>query len=281
MKEFKDKVVVITGAASGIGLGIANRCAQEGMRVVLADINAKSLYRTERKIKKTGAHVIAVTTDVSKASNIEELAQKTLDTFGTIHLLFNNAGVTVPGLTWEHTLADWEWVIGVNLWGVIHGIRIFVPIMLKQNIECHIVNTASIEGVSCGGPGGVIYGVTKHGIVSLSETLRLELKRQNSKIKVSVLCPGLVATNIFTSEINLPSEYQCEPAEKIKFSDRKSEMEFLRQIANASPVISSDKAADIVFQALRNEKFYIFTHTDILMKSMVKSRMGELLKAFD
>lgn len=281
MKEFKDKVVVITGAASGIGRGIAYRCAQEGMRVVLVDINAKGLYRTERKIKKTGAPVIAVTTDVSKASNIEELAQKTLDTFGTIHLLFNNAGVVVPGLTWEYTLADWEWVIGVNLWGVIHGIRIFVPIMLKQDIECHIVNTASIEGLSCGGPGGAIYGVTKHGIVSLSETLRLELKRQNSKIKVSVLCPGLVATNIFISEINKPSENQCEPAEKIKFSDRKEKMEFLRQIANASPVISSNEAADIIFQAIRNDKFYIFTHTDILMKNWVKSRMRELLKVFD
>ena len=161
MKNFKDKVAVVTGAASGIGKAIAQRCVQEGMKVVLADIEEKPLAQTGDDLKKAGATVLSVLTDVSKINDVEQLARKTLGDFGEVHLLFNNAGVTAGTSIWESTLADWEWVIGVNLWGVIHGIRTFVPIMLKQDNECHIVNTSSVAGL-ISSPGDGIYKVTKH-----------------------------------------------------------------------------------------------------------------------
>ena len=150
MKEFKGKVAVITGAASGIGRGLAERCAQEGMKVVLAGINENTLRLAEKEIKSSGATTLVVPTDVSKAGDVEALAHKTLDTFGAVHLLFNNAGVAGGSTAWGSTLADWEWTLGVNLWGVIYGIHFFVPIMLKQNTECHIVNTSSAQGLIIG-----------------------------------------------------------------------------------------------------------------------------------
>ncbi len=156
MREFKDKIAVITGAASGIGRGIAERCAQEGMKVVLADIEEAALRQTEKDFAAAGATVLALRTDVSKVNDIEALAQKTLDTFGAVHVLFNNAGVGVWPTVWECTLADWAWVLGVNLWGVIYGVRVFVPIMLKQDTECHIVNTASVAGLTAGAGLGSI-----------------------------------------------------------------------------------------------------------------------------
>jgi len=213
VKEFKDKVAVITGAASGIGRGIARRCAQEGMKVVLADIEEKALTQTAREMKAGGASVLAVLTDVSKASDVEVLGQKTLDAFGAVHLLCNNAGVGTGATIWESTLADWEWVIGVNLWGVIHGIRVFVPIMLEQDTECHIVNTASVLGL-ISSPYMGTYKVTKHGIVTLSETLYQELALRGAKIRVSVLCPMWVNTQLMEAERNRPAELRNDPAEE-------------------------------------------------------------------
>ena len=156
MREFSDKVAVITGAASGIGRTVAERCIQGGMRVVLADVEEDALARAEATMSDTGATVLAVPTDVSAASDVEALAQKTLEAFGAVHLVHNNAGVGVGGRIWENTVADWEWVMGVNTWGVIHGIRVFVPLMLEQKTEGHIVNTASIAGLTSG-PGVGIY----------------------------------------------------------------------------------------------------------------------------
>ena len=155
-------VAVITGAASGIGRGMAKRFAAEGMSVVLADIEVEPLAKLETDLRATGATVLAVRTDVSNADDVENLAVQTLDTFGAVHILCNNAGVVCSRPIWEHTLADWEWVLGVNLWGVVHGIRAFVPRMLTQETECHIVNTASILGL-VRGPGEGIYKVSKHG----------------------------------------------------------------------------------------------------------------------
>ncbi|MBU1171279.1 MAG: SDR family NAD(P)-dependent oxidoreductase [Proteobacteria bacterium] len=147
MNEFKNKVAVITGAASGIGRGLAVRCAQEGMKIVLADVETDALGKAECDIKKMGADVIGVVTDVSKPENLKRLALKTLSTYGTVDLLFNNAGVGAGATLWESTIKDCQWVIDVNLWGVIHGIREFIPIMLKQTTPCHVVNTASISGL--------------------------------------------------------------------------------------------------------------------------------------
>ena len=166
MREFRDKVAVITGAASGIGRAVAERCVVEGMRVVLADVEEDALVRAEAAMSDTGATVLAVPTDVSAASDVEALAQKTLSAFGAVHLVHNNAGVVLGGRIWENTVADWEWVIGVNMWGVIHGIRVFVPLMLEQGQPSHIVNTASMAGLTSGG-NMAPYHVSKHGVESL------------------------------------------------------------------------------------------------------------------
>jgi len=184
MKEFKDKVAVITGAASGIGRGIANRAVKEGMKVVLADIEADPLAQAEKELKDLGATVLPVLVDVSKAEEIETLAKKTLDAFGEVHLLCNNAGIAPFGVSWEGTLSDWKWIMDVNLWGVIHGIRTFIPVMLQQDTECHIVNTASLSGLMANEIGQGMYIATKYGVVGLTEIIAKELSLLKSKIKV-------------------------------------------------------------------------------------------------
>ena len=191
MKEFKGKVAVITGAASGIGRGIAERCVAEGMKVVLADIDEADLTKAEAELKTQGGTVLGVRTDVSKRSDVELLARQALDAFGQVHLLFNNAGVGAGGAPWEATWNDWEWVIGVNLWGVIHGVKVFTPLMLAQNTECHIINTSSTAGLVVGSFSAP-YSVTKHAVVALSESLYLTLQQRNSLVKVSVLCLSLI-----------------------------------------------------------------------------------------
>jgi NAD(P)-dependent dehydrogenase (short-subunit alcohol dehydrogenase family) len=279
MKEFKNKVAVITGAANGIGKGIAYRCGKEGMKVVISDIDKNRLRRTERTISRGGAQVLSVLADVSKASDIEQLAKKTIDNFGEVHLLFNNAGIAIPRLIWEYEIKDWEKVLGVNLWGVIYGIRTFIPIMIKQENECHIVNTSSIEGIISQGMGGATYGVCKHALVHLSERLALELEEHEPKIKVSVLCPGFVNTNIFISAINSLSEYMDNVNEIFDTMDEER-MEFFRQFLEESPLMTPETVADIVFQAIRNEDFYIFTHKEPIVRELVKERLDAILKAF-
>lgn len=279
MREFKDKVGVITGAGSGIGLALAKRCATEGMKVVLADIDEKFLRGAQRKLNRIGTPFISVLTDVSKASDVEALARKTLDNFGEVHLLFNNAGVAIPKLTWEYDLKDWELVLGVNLLGVIHGIRTFIPIMIKQDTECHVVNTSSIEGILSIGLGGATYGVTKHALVFLTERLALELKENVPQIKVSVVCPGFVKTNIFLSSLNhIPEENRNEFFQTEEDEER---MERLQQFIEESPGIMPNEVADIVFEAIRNDKLHIFTHRQPIVKEMVKERFDTILKAFD
>ncbi len=276
VKEFKGKVAVITGAASGIGRALAERCATEDMKVVLADVEDKALEQAEQQLKAEGASVLAVQTDVSKAGDVELLAKKTLDAFGAVHLLCNNAGVGSGAITWECTLADWEWVMGVNLWGTIHGIRTFVPIMLEQGTECHIVNTASAAAL-VSGPGAVIYRVTKHGIVTLSETLYHELAMKQVKIKVSVFCPWFVNTQIMECERNRPQELRNEPDHDtiVKMSP---EYQFVHQVLQAGvrSGMSCQKATDCVFDAIREDRFYIFTDPDAL-KPKVQLRMEDIL----
>jgi len=280
MKEFKDKVAVVTGAASGIGQGLAEHCAKEGMKVVISDIDEKRLRRLERKLKRKGAQVLSVLVDVSKASEVEDLAKKTLETFGEVHLLFNNAGIAIPNLAWEYDLKDWEQVLGVNLWGVLHGIHTFIPIMLKQGNECHIVNTSSIEGVISNGVGGATYGVCKHALVHLTERLALELEVNGPNIKVSVLCPGFVKTNIFLSALNRVSEDRRK--EILSLEERSEERaEEIKNFMEESPIILPDKVADIVFQAIKEEKLYIFTHKDSFWKERIKERFDAILQSFE
>ena len=257
MKEFKDKVAVITGAASGIGRAVAERCAQEGMKIVLADVEGMALKQTEDEMKARGATLLAVTTDVSKAGDVEALAKKSLGRFGAVHLLCNNAGVGTFGTIWEYSLADWEWILGVNLWGLIHAIRFFVPAMLEQNSEGHIVNTASMGGLFSP-PYNGIYAGSKHAVVAISEVLHTELAMNQSKIKVSVLCPAIVKTRMKDAERNRPPELSNPPDHKITLP------ESMRTGRHGIKVEgeTAEEMADQVFEAIRNEKFYILPHPD-------------------
>jgi len=271
MRDFKGKVAVITGAASGIGLGIARRCATEDMKLVVADINQANLAKAESELNGLGAAVLAVQTDVSQRSDMERLARQACDAFGQVHLLVNNAGVAAGGPPWEATWNDWEWVIGVNLWGVIHGVKVFTPLMLAQNTDCHIVNTASAAGLMVGGASAP-YSVTKHAVVALSESLYLTLQRQKALVKVSVLCPGLVRTNIFNTEQNRPATLKDEPVELTP--QRQAGQAAFKAAIEAG--MSPAQVADIVFDAVRNEQFYILTHPKWM--EAVQMRTDRLLR---
>jgi NAD(P)-dependent dehydrogenase (short-subunit alcohol dehydrogenase family) len=271
MKEFKDKVAVITGAASGIGRGIAERCVLEGMKVVLADISTSALLKTETDLKALGGRVASVQTDVAKRGEVEALALRTLEMFGAVHLLVNNAGVYAGMSPWESTWNDWDWVVGVNLWGVIHGVKIFTPLMLAQNTQCHIVNTSSVAGLVAGHPSAP-YSLTKHAVVALSENLHLSLQQRNALVKVSVLCPCIIATDIMNCERHRPAELRNEPVEASP--EMQAALDFLNAAVEAG--ISPMECADQVFKAMREERFYILT--DLQWLPVVQSRVDNLLR---
>lgn len=273
MKEFKDKVAVVTGGASGIGRGMAERFGEEGMKVVLADIEEEALRQAEAEMREKGVDVLAVLTDVSKPEHLENLAQQTLNAFGGVHIVCNNAGVVGGsggfGRTWESTLKDWEWVMGVNLWGVIHGIRTFLPIMLEHGEEGHIVNTASVAGL-IGGSG--IYGVTKQGVVALSESLFSELRMAQAKVGVSVLCPGWVDTQLMDAARNRPQEL-TDPTAGPLDPQSAAVAEMIRNFLKTGTAPSS--VADQVVEAIRNEQLYILTHPE--MDEIIKTRFDDIL----
>jgi NAD(P)-dependent dehydrogenase (short-subunit alcohol dehydrogenase family) len=271
MKEFKGKVAVITGAANGIGRGIAERCVREGMKTVLADIDDADLAKAESELKTLGGTVLGVRTDVSKRADVEQLARQTLDAFGQVHLLFNNAGVGAGGPAWEATWNDWEWVMGVNLWGVIYGVKVFTPHMLAQKVECHIVNTASAAGLVVGG-GSAPYAATKHAVVALSESLYLALEKRAALVKVSVLCPGLVRTDIVNAERHRPAGLKDEPVEMTP--EMRAGLNFFKAAIEAS--MPPLQVADAVFEAIKNERFYIVTHPDWM--EVVRMRTDNLLR---
>ena len=270
MKEFKDKVAVITGAASGIGRALAERCAHEGMKVVLADVDVDTLTTTVAALKATGAPALAVVTDVSKANDVDALAQRTLAAFGAIHLLCNNAGVWGGISAWESSLADWEWALGVNLWGVIHGVHTFVPLMLDQGTEGHIVNTASMAGLLTG-RGPAVYRVSKHAVVALSEMLYHQLAQRGASVKVSVLCPGGVDTQIIDAARNRPGHLPAT-------GPLRPELEAVREATHRAVQtgISPAQVADHVFRAIIADKFYILTHAG--EKEWVRTRMEDIIQ---
>jgi len=276
MKDFKDKVAVITGAASGIGYGLAERAAKEGMKVVLADVEEDALAQAEKNIKALGVDALAVKTDVSKADDVKALADKTLDAFGAVHLLCNNAGVGGGSGAWQSTLADWQWTLGVNLWGVIHGVHYFVPIMLKQGNECHIVNTASMAGLITY-PGSDTYMVSKHGVVALSEALCYELRIAGSKIEVSVKCPGYIRTNIMDCERNRPVELANKPGEGIDISDPQIQAMMRAGRQAVENGIPPQQAVDIAFDAIRENKFYILPNGEPFTP-IIQARMEDILQ---
>jgi NAD(P)-dependent dehydrogenase (short-subunit alcohol dehydrogenase family) len=271
MKEFAGKVAVITGGASGIGYAISEWCVRAGVKVVLADIDEGPLGKAGDELKAMGGTVLLVRTDVSKRDSVESLARQAFDAFGNVHLLFNNAGVAGGGAPWEATWNDWEWVIGVNLWGVIHGVKVFTPLMLAQNTECHIVNSSSGDGLITGGFSAP-YSVTKSAVVALSESLYVTLQRRNARLKVSVLCPGLVRTNIGNAERNRPAELQNEPvALTPRMQAGKAMFEAL--IAKSMP---PSQVAEMVFDAIRSEQFYILTHPE--WTEVIRMRTTKLLQ---
>ena len=272
MKDLKDKVAVVTGAASGIGRAMAERFAAEGMKVVLADIEEGALAKAESEMNAEGATVIAVRTDVSKAADVEALAQKTIDGFGAVHVVCNNAGVgPARGAIWELTEADWRWVLGVNLWGVLHGVRAFVPIMLKQDSEGHIVNTASVAGL-LSAPFAATYCVAKQGVVTLSESLHRELAQVGSKVKVSVLCPAWVKTQLMDGDRNRPRELQNASDQATLQATMMNEV-FRQLVASGT---DPGEIGDIVVDAIRDEKFYILPHPE--WKEQVRVRMEDILE---
>jgi NAD(P)-dependent dehydrogenase (short-subunit alcohol dehydrogenase family) len=272
MKDFQSKVAVITGAASGIGRALAEECVLEGMKVVLADVEEQALSRTVDELRNLGGEVRSVQTDVSSAESVEALAEDAFTAYGAVHLLFNNAGVAAGSTVWESSLADWKWVLGVNLWGVIHGVHYFVPRMLAQNEQCHIVNTASSAGLIASTDIG-IYKVSKHGVVTLSETLALELAARKANIKVSVLCPEWVNTRITEAERNRPELLQNSSTDAPPSAHSQAVMQAIARVVKAG--ISPAQVADTVFEAVREEKFYILTHPTT--KAAVQVRMDDIL----
>ena len=271
MQDFQGKVAVITGAASGIGRAIAERCVRAGAKVVLADIDAARLAEAEAELQAAGGTILAVRTDVSKRDEVEMLAERTIETFGQVHLLFNNAGVAAGGAPWEATWNDWEWVIGVDLWGVIHGVKVFTPMMLAQNTECHIVNTSSSAGLVAGTLSAP-YSVTKHGVVALSECLYFALQQRKSLVKVSVLCPGPTRTDIINVERHRPAELQNAPVPMTP--ERQASLAAFQKVMESA--MPPGEVAEIVFDAIRNERFYVLTHPEWL--ELVKLRMDQLLQ---
>ncbi len=273
MKDFKNKVAVITGAASGIGLGLAKLSVEKEMRVVLADVEAEALAEAQAELSASGADVTAIVADVANKEDVKALTQTTVDAYGGVDLLINNAGVAAGSSLWESTSNDCQWVIGVNLWGVIHCIRQFVPIMLAQNTAGHIVNTSSIAGLTTYHPSA-LYHLTKHGIVALSEQLHHDLAIRGANIKVSVLCPGFVNTKIMDAERNRPEAYQNDLA-AAKQDARLNELEdiFRQMVAAGMP---PSTVAERVFEAIVEEKFFVFTHPEL--KPLIQTRLEDVLE---
>jgi len=257
VKEFKDRVAVVTGAASGMGLAFAHRFADEGMSVVLADIESEPLAMAESALKEKGGKVLAVRTDVMSEEQVNRLAAAAFTTFGNVHILCNNAGVAATAAAlrsrpWESTLSEWEWTFGVNFMGVLYGVRAFIPRMLENDEEGHIVNTASLAGLlTAANP----YNVSKHGVVCLTEGIYKEFKGMGAKLSASVLCPGLIRTAILDSERNRPPEFGA-PTD---VSALRPEVQQWAAGFDAAlkAGIEPEEVAGRVFEAIRDDTFYI------------------------
>ena len=276
MDDFKGKVAVITGGGSGFGLEFARIGAARGMKLVLADVQQDALDKAQAELEAAGADVLAVRCDVRHGAEVQALADATMARFGAVHLLFNNAGVGAGGLVWENSQADWEWVLGVNLWGAIHGVRIFTPLMLAcakadPAYQGHIVNTASMAGL-LNAPTMGIYNVSKHAVVSLSESLYQDLKLVDAPIGASVLCPYFVPTGISQSNRNRPADVANDPAPATA-SQRAAQA--MSDKAVSSGKVSAADVATMTFDAIGAGQFYIYSHPHAL--SNVQKRMEEIV----
>jgi NAD(P)-dependent dehydrogenase (short-subunit alcohol dehydrogenase family) len=267
MKELRNRVAVVTGAASGIGRGLAERFGAEGMKVVLADVDAEGLAAVEDAVARRGAESLVVRTDVASGTAVEALAARACERFGAVHVVCNNAGVGTHGPIWAATEQDWAWVLSVNLWGIIHGIRAFVPRMLEQ-AEGHMVNTASLAGLISPALMGP-YVASKHATVAISEVLARDLQAAGSQLKVSVLCPGFVRTRIAESERNRPVHLRAATPPM----GNEVLVEAMRALVAGG--IGTEEVADRVVAAIREERFWVFTDPDT--SALVHARTEEMV----
>ncbi len=278
MKTFQGGTIVITGAASGFGLETARLAARLGMNVVMADVQEDALAVAVTEIEGLGAHVLARQIDVARAADVEALGAATHDRFGAPTVVFNNAGVGAGGLIWEHTLKDWEWIVGVNLMGVAHGVRVFTPMMLAAarqdpTYEGHIVNTASMAGLLTA-PNMGVYNVTKHAVVAMSETLYQDLRLVTDQVSASVLCPYFVPTGIHRSERNRPGglrDADARPTRSQQVAQAMTEQAVIKGRVTAAEM------AQRVFDAVAEDRFYIYSHPQALAN--VQTRMEDVLQA--
>lgn len=276
IKDFAGKTAVLTGAGSGFGLECARIGARLGMKLVLADVQQDALDRAAAEMKAVGAEVLAQQLDVSDAAQMEHLAQRVQERFGAPHFVFNNAGVGAGGLVWENTVQDWRWVLGVNLWGVIHGVRLFTPMMLEAaqkdpSYRGHIVNTASMAGL-LNPPNMGVYNVSKHAVVSLSETLYQDLALVTEQVGASVLCPYFVPTGIHQSERNRPGELAvAKPTRSQLIGQAMSDK------AVSSGKVTAAEVAQKVFDAMAGGQFYIYSHPKAI--ASVQTRLEDIMQA--
>ncbi|MES2015603.1 MAG: SDR family oxidoreductase [Pseudomonadota bacterium] len=275
MKNFKDKVAVITGGAAGLGREFALTAHKLGMKLVLADVQQDALDATTAELEAQGAQVLSMICDVRKTEQVQALADATMAKFGAVHLVFNNAGVGSGGLVWENTEADWEWVLGVNLWGVIHGVRIFTKLMLEcaksdPAYEGHIVNTASMAGL-LNAPTMGVYNVSKHAVVSLSESLYHDLQLVEAPIGASVLCPYFVPTGISQSHRNRPADVAMTSGATA--SQKVAQAMTIKAVESGK--VSAADVSQLTFDAIRDGQFYIYSHPGAL--AGVADRMNEIV----
>ncbi|MGD8859079.1 MAG: SDR family NAD(P)-dependent oxidoreductase [Myxococcales bacterium] len=259
MDDLKGKVAVVTGGASGIGFAMAERFGEEGARVVLADIESGALAGAVEALRAKDIEAMGVECDVSKLPSVQNLLARTLEAHGRVNILCNNAGVQIAGPTWQITIGQWEWILGVNVWGVIHGVHVFVPQMLEQGDECHIVNTSSMAGL-ISVPMMSAYQVTKHAVVTLSESLSAELAQQEAKIGVSVLCPAFVQTNLHRAERNRPEALRDGSA--MSAGLEKAIQDSVEQLVTGGK--PPRVVADAVLEAVRSGQLYVLTHPEVV-----------------
>ena len=273
MDQFEGKVAVVTGAASGIGRALAEAWLREGCRVVLADIEVPALATADEQLEPSlRARVITVRTDVSDAASVEALAASTLDAFGQVDIVCNNAGVSTFN-TFEHqTLDDWQWVLGVNLWGVIHGVHTFVPIMRRQGTPGHVVNTASIAGLLSGIAYIGVYAASKVAVVSISETLRQELAIEGAPIGVSVLCPSATDTDCMEGERNRPAA----TGQEMRTPDAEQWRVAIKESMTGPTGKGPEEVAAMVIDAVRNDEFWVVSHGDL--RAGIEHRFADILE---
>jgi len=258
LRELSGNVAVVTGAASGMGRAFAQRFAEEGMRVVLADVERDALDRAVGELRSAGHPALGVQTDVSSREAVERLAAAALDAFGSVHLVVNNAGVEgyLDGALWEATGKDWRWTMGVNFWGVVHGVQTFLPVMLAQDAESHMVNTASMTAVVS---GRNMYSVTKQAVLSLTETVHAQLAERQARVGISALCPGIVATRLFQGSRNRPEELRNEREPAGTEQGRELRRAMHERLQAGMP---PSEVASILVEGVREGRLYILTDHD-------------------